>query len=223
MAQLISAFLAAVFLLGSVTAGQDHNSTVDPLSKIVDLKLDGQTVFDGLAKLNESTNLGYSVERELTSRKSPRLASEVRLNAQLNRVTVRDALNWLCQHDPRYTWSSDGQMVNFYPRSVENDPNYPLNLKISPFRMLGVNSASAAVLEVSKRAEPPQQLAVLQLGDDSLRLPKPLSFQDMTLRQALNLIAESMGNSHGWQFSGTTEFRYMVFHAKLVITPLTKH
>jgi hypothetical protein len=200
------------------TPGQSSSTANNPvLQAISELSLDNQTVFDGLAKLNGMTQLGFSVERELTSREVPALAPLLRLNGKIEAVTLREALDWLCKLDPRYSWSTDGRMINFYPKSIENDPNYPLNKKVAPFDLHDVTSATAAVGAATGHTYPRQQLAVLQLGSDEFKVPANLSFKAMTLRQALNVIAEAMGQSHGWQFTGTKDFRCMVFHEHLLL------
>src|SRR5512135_1022924 len=90
----------------SVGSSQNEPAAKDPLSQKVSLELSNQTVFDGVAKLSQSTNsLGFAVERELTKKKWPKLPPVVRFTATIADVSIRDALNWLCKLDPRYAWT----------------------------------------------------------------------------------------------------------------------
>jgi hypothetical protein len=212
-----SVVVKLILLSTALASGQVSHLQAEPILQKVSLSLDNETVFDGLAKLNAITKLGFSVERELTSREAPALAATLRFNSSIDNVTVREALDWLCKLDPRYSWSADGSMINFYPASIEHDPNYPLNRSVAPFVLHQEQSATAAVGAATSHADPPQQIAVFQFGPDQFGAPTDLSFRSMTLRQALNQIAEAQGQSHGWQFTGTKEFHCIAFHERLLV------
>jgi hypothetical protein len=211
-------------LLASLVCSAQHPDSISAsFSRVVpEFSLNDETVFDGLAKLNGISDLGFSVERELTSREHPTLAAVIRFSAKTRNASVRELLDWLCELDPRYVWSTDGQVVNFYPRDVQSDNDYPLNRRISAFDTGSVTSITSVVMQVTKHTSPPEQLAVMQIGSDEFSVPKQLSFKDTTLREALNQIAEGLGASYGWQFSGTRDFRYLVFHKRLILDSTKK-
>jgi hypothetical protein len=205
-----------IFLL-SVSCSFAETKSVDPLAaKITALGLDNQTIFDGFAKLSQIARMGFSVEKELTRKAHPVLPPVLRFTATVKNVSLAQALDWLCKLDARYAWTSDGYTVNLFPRDIRNDPTYVLNQKISPFGMEDTASVTAAVIQAGRHASPPQQIAVMALGNTQYPKPTNLTFSNVSLREALNQIARSLGPTYGWQFSGTEEFHYVVFHDYLI-------
>ncbi len=224
--RVLAAHLLFVLVLGGHVAlaqtkpdGQNANANDPLLAKVRVLELENQTVFDGIAKLSAVAETGFAVERELTSKQKPQLAPVIRFTARIENVSIRQALDWLFQLDPRYTWKAEERFVNVFPRYVERDPEYPLNRTIRFFEVRNANSAGGAAMAAADHAEPPQQLAVLQLGDTHFSKPVSFTFEGVTLRQALNQIARQLGPTYGWQFSGTIEFRFMAFHDRLLADP----
>lgn len=219
MVRLVSEWVVLLLVTVSGLAAQNPNRLT---LKITSLVLNDETIFDGLAKLSQVMPIGFSVERELTSKASPQLAAVVRFSTRIDGGTLQDSLDWLCKLDPRYEWLFAGGVVNVFPRQVEHDPSYPLNRTMSFFEIKDATSASAAALEAASHANPPQQIAILTLGNTDFQRASNLTFANVTLREALNRIAQTLGPTYGWQFSGTEDFHYLAFHDYLIPAPRPK-
>jgi hypothetical protein len=222
---LIAVAAALIVSISAFGSPQDSTPSTDDLLsiKIRELVLEDQTVFDGLAKLNQMIPMSFAVERQLTSKESPKLPPVMRFTGHVDNVTLRGALDWLFKLDARHTWTTDNQVINVFPKYVQHDPAYPLNQQISYCELKKTPSASAAVIEAARHTNPPEQLAVLLLGDVEFDKPITLTLKEVTLREALNRIAQALGPAYGWQFSGTLDFRYVVFHKSLVPGPSPPH
>lgn len=205
-------------LCGLSGIGQEAPSPKpDLLSTEVDsLVLEHETIFDGVARLSQLVPMGFAVERELTKKSAPQLPPTVRFSSHIEHASVREVMDWLCRLDPRYGWSSDGRTVNLFPRYVLQDNEYSLNRKIIFFELPKVDSAMAAAVQAAAHADPPQQIALVHFGKATFHSPINLTFADVSLREAFNLIAQQLGPTYGWQFSGTEVFHMMAFHDYLI-------
>jgi hypothetical protein len=115
----------------------------------------------------------------------------------------------------------NGNMVNALPSALAKDPNYVLNRKIDEVTFRDVRQASDAVMNmVGQLPGPREQIAVLQVGVP-LNFSEPWSetLKDVTLREVVNKIAQQLGPSYGWQFSGAKDFRMITFHEGLLPKP----
>jgi hypothetical protein len=80
--------------------------------------------------------------------------------------------------------------------------------------------ANAAIQIVNQLPGPRQQIATL--GTRSFAFSQPLTreFHNVTVRQAFNEIARLLGPTYGWQFSGADDFRLIIFHERLAVSPI---
>lgn len=187
----------------------------DPFNvKFASFELRNETIFDGVTRLSQLTDVAFSIEGTTD------IAGEARQrrhSARAGGKTLPELLDWLCELDGGYTWSRDANIANLFPRAVLNDRAYIMNLSLPVLTFEEAPDASSAVLELARQLpEPRQQLAVLKTGG-SLAFSKPWTqtFTNITVRQALNSIARQLGQTHGWQLGGKPNFRMVMFHARL--------
>ncbi len=136
------------------------------------------------------------------------------MSLDLSGATLRTALFAICAADPRYTWSIDGATVNVYPQSVSSDPAYLMNRELYSFRLDHAVDIQDGFLAIVHQLPPPtEQVAILQAGGDSSYPPEPwtVTYERVTVRQAINRLAEQMGGSTSWFFSGSKDFRHFAF------------
>jgi hypothetical protein len=200
-------------------AQQEPAATSDPFQQhVAGVGLNDQSIVDGIAMLSRGTRLPVSVEFPLgvtISGPAPPLKT---LTANVGPGTVTEVLDGLCALDPTFTWMRNGNMVNVLPSALAKDPNYVLNRKIGEVTFQDVQQASDAVMKmVGQLPGPREQIAVLQVGLP-LNFSEPWSttLKDVTLREVVNKIAQRLGPSYGWQFSGAKDFRMITFHEGLL-------
>lgn len=71
--------------------------------------------------------------------------------------------------------------------------------------------------------DPNENLYFLGIGGtQGFAKPWTASFRNITVRQALNRIAEQLGATYGWQIGGTANQRMIMFHYKLGVRPNSK-
>jgi len=102
-----------------------------------------------------------------------------------------------------------------YPRVTVQDSKYLLNRKLARFRISGITDIDHGLFAIPKQLPGPlEQIAHSQIGgDDSYAIePWTASFNDISVRQAINRLAEHMGKSSLWIFGGSDEFRYFAFY-----------
>jgi hypothetical protein len=148
-------------------------------------------------------------------------ASNPKFRAKIEGHTVAEVLTWLCTLDPRYTWTRDGNMVNLFPRALRDDKTYFFNRALPAVHFEGVMKADAAAIDVVHQlGDPSENLICLSIGGNlSFAKPWKATFHDITVRQALNRIAQQLGPTYGWQIGGTTRQRLIVFYYKPGASP----
>ncbi|HXE91722.1 MAG TPA: hypothetical protein VNK82_12255 [Terriglobales bacterium] len=184
--------------------------------------MDDETVFDAVAKLSHAYRFAVSIEYPLTSTTTRTLPPSPRFTARVEDKTLREVLDWLFTLDSRYTWSRDLVMVNVLPRSKTGDQLYLLNRRLALVSFQDVPDAEKAVFAVLRLVpDKKENPAVLQLGHKpTFGAPWTATFEEMTVREAFNRIAQQLGPSYGWQYTGTEEFQLITFHEK--VQPLRK-
>ncbi len=157
---------------------------------------------------------GFGFEKILKEKVSNPDPPEVAFDVKLENKSLREILDALCNADPRFTWSQDGPFVNFYPRATVDDPSYLLNRKLTKLELRNVTAAQGGLLAIHRQLPPPaEQIAHAQLGGDDPYPPEPwtVDFNDITVRQAVNRLAEHGGPYGIWIFSGSKDFRSFGF------------
>jgi hypothetical protein len=67
---------------------------------------------------------------------------------------------------------------------------------------------------VNQLPPPKEQVAVAQIGGDDSYPPEPwtTSYEDLTVRQAINRLVHHMGERGSWAFTGSADFRAFAFN-----------
>lgn len=224
----IPALIALALFSAPVTHAQPYPETsVDPFQRIVPtIVLSHQTMFEAFAKLYAATGIVVSVERVLAP--ANRIdATDVlddrtdpRFTATIASGDATKVLDEICALDGRYAWSRDGNMANVYPWATVSNPDYLFNRRIPIFQLTGQkNPGTAAVDAVAglpgagAQSVPP--LVVVGVGAFDFAQPWTIAFRDITVRQAINRIAQHLCTTCGWQLVGTKEPPTLMFYRRL--------
>jgi hypothetical protein len=213
--------LALLLTLGALSS---RAQSADQGEELLDVRvpkfdLRNITLFDGVARLTaEPTHLSFAFEYILTAHPHEPPTREVPLNIYLDDKTIREVLTTLCSVDGRYTWTRDGTTINVYPKDTVGDGSYLMNRKLPKLELRGVAAADDALFAAVSQLPPPfEQIAVAQAGGNiSYPVPWNATFANLTLRQALNLIARNIAPRGGWVLSGSREFRTVGFHSQRI-------
>lgn len=214
---LVAALLSAVGLPNQLQLRQGPRP-IDRFAltvKVHNFKITGQTIFDGIARLSSqpiALNIGF--EEILRPKFTDPPLPSPRLSLDLKEATAEEIIQTLCATDGRYTWSFDGHTINVFPRSVADDPKYLLNRRIASFHLESITSIEQGLLAISKQLPPPsEQIAISEIGgaDAYSSQPWTTSFEDITVRQAINNLALHMGGRSQWLFYGSHDFRAFAF------------
>lgn len=183
--------------------------------KVVQFRLRDQTILDALWQLARGpAPFGFGFERPLQQKSTSPPFPLRHFSLRLTRETVRQLLDALCRADPRFTWSVDGTMVNVYPRAIVGDPTYLLNRRLSALALRNVTRVEEGLFAIPQQLPPPfEQVAVAQVGgaDPYPRKPWTVTFRNLTVRQAVNRLAQHGGRCAVWIFGGATDFRAFGF------------
>lgn len=187
----------------------------DPLAqKIAVIELEDETIGHAIGRLNQSYDVAISIEGILPEQGT---VANPKFQAKVENRTLSEVLTWLCALDGRYAWSRDGNMVNLFPKAQGDDPHYLFNRRLSVLHFQDIRQSGDAALEVVRQlGDPTEHLIFLGVGGtQSFAKPWTETFNDITVRQALNRIAQQLGPSYGWQIGGTSNQRMIMFHYKL--------
>ncbi len=187
-----------------------HQSSLE--QKVKDFELVDESLIDGIAKLSQlPIELHFGVEEILGSTFTDRVAREVRFSIKLQDQTVSEILDALCRADSRYVWSTDGNTVNVYPRTTVNDDSLLPNMLVKRIEVTKIGQPEDA-LTFLVRQLPKQDIGDSSLGGDS-RYAEPwtASFENITVRQFINRIAEHMGPRTSWFWHGIKNEAYFTF------------
>lgn len=188
---------------------------VDPLNQMVETaQLTNETIFNEIARLNQAFDIPISIEGILP--KSGTVLNP-KFTVAVQHQTVAEILDWLCTIDARYTWNRDGNMVNLFPRAALNDSRYFFNKLLPELDFREVREvADAAMAVVHQLGDPNERLYFMGIGGtQQFAKPWTATFHEITVRRALNQIAERLGPTYGWQIGGTEGQRMIMFHYKL--------
>lgn len=215
----IATFLLAVTasFLGGVTAQESADArTAGQLARRVAIfEVHNGTLLDGLARLSaEDLQLSFAFEDILRPKFADPRAAPIRFNLVLHDRTVREILDSLCERDVRYMWRQYESTINVYPRSAEADKSYLMNRRLPQLELKSLKNAGEAVFAIVGQLPPPfEQIAWSQGGGDvSYELPWTGTLRNLTVRQAFDRVALSLGPNGGWVFNGSREFRTIGFH-----------
>jgi hypothetical protein len=126
--------------------------------------------------------------------------------------TVGQILDALCQVDARYTWAEGGATINVFPRDTIGDQSYLLNLQIERLSVTAIPDPDQALTPLWKLF-PQQQIGYMGagLGGDSYTEPWTIAFENLSVRQFINRIAEHMGPQTSWLWQGGRQERMFTF------------
>jgi hypothetical protein len=217
-------FILSMCVIGLVSSTSSSSRTQvkgadlpDPVEqKVGPIILENEYFVDGLAKLNVQTRgVGFAIEFLGGKTNSPPPADS-RFTTERGTGTVGGALDWLCGLDTRYTWKLEGQTVNIIPRERLSDPNYFFNRKLSGLKFVDLRSANDSLDKIFKLVAKPTE-SVISLSDaGSFSKPWTVTFENTTVRDALNRVAENLGVGHGWMVYGNDETRIINFYDLLL-------
>lgn len=195
------------------------NVNADPLDQVVgSVQLKDETIFGEIARLNQAFDFSISIEGILPAAGT---VSNPKFSATVDSQTISQVLTWLCNLDTRYTWTRDGNMVNVFPRAFINDKSYFFNRLLPEVSFNGIRESGVAAMEVVHQlGDPHEQLYFLGIGGtQTFARPWTATFHEVTVRQALNRIAQQLGPTYGWQIGGTINQRMIMFHYRLGARP----
>jgi hypothetical protein len=170
---------------------------------------------DGISELSlknvEALHVGFEESIRQRSQDNPSSVSN-HFSLHLQNKSIGEILDALCAADPLYTWAEDGHTINIYPRAVATDSSYLLNLRIDRIDLKDVPDPDQALTPLS-RLFPKQQVGYFGPGLAGNRYPKPwtIAFQDLTVRQFINRIAEHMASQTSWVWQGGSGERMFTF------------
>lgn len=181
--------------------------------KIGRIVLANEFFVDGLAKINmQAHGVGFSIEFLPGSPPPP----DSRFTADKGPGILKDALDWLCGLDPRYTWKLKKRTVNIIPRDRLSDPKYLFNRKLPALRFVDLRSANDTLDKIF-RPVARQGESVISLGDaGSFSKSWTATFENITVRDALDAVAEHLGEGHGWIVYGDDNTRLINFYDLLL-------
>lgn len=204
-------------LLCSAALAVDDPRVATPDTFIVnELSFENETIFQVLSRLNQLSTFNFSIENILPETQKSPPVEHPKLSGRFNNIPLRSALDQICAKDGRFAWTSDGNMINIFPRHSE-DSKYFFDFVIPAYSVVNERDGAMALYGGLKKLGPArQQLAFLQIGN-SRKFSEPWteSLGNVTVRHLLNRIADRLSPRMGWQVAGTKEFRYIVFHSSL--------
>jgi hypothetical protein len=217
--------VAVVFgSLGARSFPQQHETqtvSMDKLleTRVADFELHNETLLDGLWKLARiPVPFGFGFESVLKSNSTIPEIQDPQFSLQLKDKSAREILNALCQADSRYMWSIDGTTVNVFPKDILSDPSYLLNRKLARFELKNSTDVDDGLLAISRQLPPPvEQVAHVQMSGDDSYPPEPwtVTYENLTVRQVVNRLAEHGGPCGTWTFGGSKDFRRFAFFNNL--------
>src|SRR6267154_3980581 len=209
---LLCFVVLGVFAISAMAQTTPPKEALD--AKISSFGLVGQTIYDGLTRLmNEPVPFSFGFENDLKRKFADPELPDVRFNLSLENKTVKEILDILCSMDVRYTWSQDGATINVYPRSKLGDTSYFLNRRLNRWQINDITDVQQGLLAIVEQLPGPrEQVAITQFGG-SLSYPNAWkeTFQNITVRQAINRVAGHLGARTYWQLTGSGEFRGFSF------------
>ena len=218
---VLTLFVVTVLILApAMTGGQSDDIGAELVrTRVPKFAVRNGNILDGVAQLSASpTEISFSFEDVLKPTFKVPPLERPRFDVNLENRTISEILDAICHKDGRYTWSRDGLTINVYPQATIGDNRYLMNRRVPRFELKGVKSPGEAVFAlVGQLPAPFEQIACAQLGGDtSYPTPWNVSAREVTVRQALNMIARQLGPRGGWVFNGSRDFRTIGFHNRQI-------
>jgi hypothetical protein len=211
-----SALVSLVLSLWSLgQAGGNPAPTGLPLNqKIQHFEVTDTILRDGIVELASNSVSGLHLGFEEISRNkisdNPR-SGGAHFSVHLENKTIHDILDALCSADPRYTWSSEGLSINVYPRATSADSTYLLNRRLEHISFENVPDPGEALTPLAQQIRD-EQIGYTQSGGDvTYAKPWTVGFQNITVRQLINRIAEHIGPQSFWIWQGGSDERMFTF------------
>ena len=211
-------FVALLSLLGFSQSGLDNSSI--PVGAVLNqaikkFEINDAIMRDGVAQLSSTEITGLHLGFEEVVRDGinidPR-STETHFSLKLDKTTVQQVLNSLCDSDSRYTWSVNGLSIDIYPKRVAADRSYLFNRKIKRINLAGVPDPNHALTPLSHLL-PDEQIGYMGigLGDNTYAEPWTVSFEHVRVRQLINRLAEHLGPRGSWVWQGGKDERMFTF------------
>jgi len=216
----LTLFITVMFLIVNQSLdAQSSGHQRDRFERLVPgFELKNETMFQAIGRLYEATGIVVSVEKTLDSGGS--IQPDRQFSSKIAGGRPQTVLDEICALDPQYTWSRDDDMVNIYPASTRADTSYVFNRRLPAFRMAEVeDAATAAIQAVRQSSGAPAQLLVMEAGDYTFEKPWTANFTGLTVRQAMNRIAEHLCSTCGWQLTGARATPTVIFYRRLTSSP----
>jgi hypothetical protein len=196
------------------SAGTDAPPLLRPLldHRIPRFDVEDGTLLDGIAELSsEPIELHLGFEEIIRGRiNDDRRTLSPHFSLHLQNSTVGEILEALCASDTRYTWLVDGLSINIYPTG--EGPAYLPNRKLGRISLMNVPDPDQALTPLS-RLLPNEQIGYFGpgLGDNQYAQPWTVAFEQVTVRQFANRLAEHMGARTSWVWAGGSDERMFTF------------
>jgi hypothetical protein len=185
-------------------------------TEVPEFNLNEATIEVGLKRLaSGSAAFAMGFEHEPKSKLTDPPILDPRLTLHLRTTTVHEALDAMCRADSRYTWSKDDTFINVYPIKPVNDASYLLNRRLMRLDLKELTDIQQGLFAIVNQLPPPREhVAVAQIGGDDSYPPEPwtTSYEDLTVRQAINHLVHHMGERGSWAFTGSADFRSFAFN-----------
>lgn len=217
------AFAWAVLLITAWASGQTHiwNPAKEVRASLpLDFKIEHFDAVDAILrdavhelglKNVEGLHLGMEELIRENINQDPRTLNP-HFSLHLEGKTVRQILDQLCQSDSRYTWSVDGASVNIYPVAIIGDPSYLLNLPIRSIEVKDIPDPDQGLTPLWKLF-PQLQIGYSGRGLASNQYTESWTgtFENLTVRQFIDRLAEHMGPRTSWIWQGGRNERLFTF------------
>jgi hypothetical protein len=185
-------------------------------TRIPEFSLNEETIETGLKRLASGpAPFALGFEHELKSKPTDPPIQDPRLTLRLTATTVREAIDTMCHADGRYTWSTDDTFINVYPIKTISDASYLMNRRLVKLDLKELIDIQQGLLAIVNQLPPPrEQVAIAQIGADDTYPPElwTTSYENLTVRQAINRLVRHMGERSSWAFTGSADFRAFAFN-----------
>jgi hypothetical protein len=218
MKRLIASVLLIVLLgfLGTAQTAAENDAlpSIQPLldRRIARFDVEDGILLDGIAELSSKPielHLGFEeiIRGDINN---DRRTLNAHFSLHLKDNTTGEILDALCAKDKRYTWSLDGLSINIYPTG--EGPEYLLNLKLGHISLSKLADPDQALTPLSMLL-PNEQIGYFGpgLGDNQYAQPWTVAFEQVTVRQFINRLAEHMGPRTVWVWAGGSDERMFTF------------
>ena len=189
------------------------SKTGPPLDETVpEFTLKDAIFVDGVSALSLKARAHIGLEEIIREKIMDPKDRRIQFSLHLENKSVREILDTLCQSDARYMWSVDGETINIYPRTASGDSSYLFNLALDEVKLDAVTDPDHALIPLARKLRN-QQIGYMGvgLGDDEYPSPWTTSFENLSVRQFTNRIAEHMGEHTSWIWQGGRDERMFTF------------